>query len=216
MKGMDKKTCATCGLDCSGYYVENFNIKAKTSVVSCKECDRKKAIQEWRETGVLNTHLMMDAAIQGELANWSDLARNARLAKDDIPTYHRINKSVDLIQEEVKLFEREVWFRGLQQQVRRAWSGLSGEVGGCKVMALACAGRAMVTMEYKDTEITVITTDDDSTESRMGIQGLLGTEGQILGILRAVRGAWIKADAHHDLHNAKRPVLKPDRKVSIF
>ena len=112
------------------------------------------------------------------------------------------------IEAEVKLFEREVWFNGLQDFARGAstkGTSLGGFPDGHTLMCYTMCGRAAITIESPVASVSVLT-DETSQESCMGLNGLDGTEEQVIGLLRWARDIW--AEQHH--------MLREDSDVSLL
>ncbi len=189
----DQRVCSACNRSTTSGIVEHYEGKRLTRV-TCASCDMTERYDAFAKTARLSTWLITDAALLTYRA-----AERPRPEADTQPQRfalaRQIRASLDALRDDVKTFEREVWFQGLQKTVQQARTkGLSGGVvpsalGPLKVMAYAMAGRAMVTIDGPECSVTVIT-EEDSRSPRMGLQGVSGTAPQACVMLHAVIAAW--------------------------
>lgn len=198
--------CGRCSVRCENGYSAIWNKNGTHQDEICLKCDRKERIERYAEDKMLSTRLMTEAILHKDDDRWGK-----RRYKHDEWTMHQlqeINKSVDRIEYEVELFDREVWFGGLGQFVREAkHSGYSAKFGKTlinknKFMNFTTAGRSITQLEKPDgTFISLIQTDEDLNDStlrsdyglgvpKMGIQGILATAEEALELLHVGREAW--------------------------
>lgn len=165
------KTCqrSTCGNSIERGYsylcTENKETKEiEVTEVTCLSCAQADRYGAWKETKVITSRLLTD----------SIFLKDSELSDD-----------IGFIQEKVKRFQADVWFCGMQKTVNDStFSGMSFKCNNLTVLSFCCAGRCMITIEDKESSVTLIT---DPTTSRgcMGLQGINATREQALNLLQA-------------------------------
>lgn len=183
----DPTHCDRCNAFLRGGWCERWQ-GDKRAEVFCADCDKTEKLAEYTKTNLLTTSLLCDAAIYG--------AR--REMKSGTPrdfTMERIQLESAQIRESCKAFERGVWFAGFQSAVQRADNRgfkASFSVGDvqCKALAWSCAGRTAFTFEPEDESYQVsLITAEDETEPVMGVNSVLATGAQAVGIISAATKA---------------------------
>lgn len=197
---MDTEHCGTCGQS------DQFGLSKWTNIsdgvctkVRCRECESEELRLNYRKTGRINTTLTLDAALNSR----RDYHTGEPVERRDGNTLERVNAAMAAINNHVKMFDKRVWFGGLQKLVQKCETkGMSAthsiptkNIGKVKVLAYAMAGRAMVTLDAKKCSITVITAEDED-RPRMGIQGIDATELQAIELLDSVMDAWVLGEVH--------------------
>lgn len=164
-----------------GSYCQSFNgTTGEITETRCVVCDRIKRVDAYKESKILTTSLVMDA----QLSKWNNKAGEFQ------EVYQEVVAVYETIKPEIKLFERDVWFNGLQSFAQKAKTkGTSASAEEVKLLCYTMCGRAMITLENKDSSITLIT-DEDSSENRMGMQGIYATGPNAIALLTRVRGLW--------------------------
>jgi len=183
--------CERCGADTLGGNVKTIDAETgATKKILCHGCHGRISLDNFGETGYLSTSLIMASLVGGGAVD---------------PEREAVRESYERVTAGIKAFESEVWFGGLQALVRSCdSSGMSLVHEGTSMLTFCSAGRAMITVQDEDGEITVIA-DETSNESRTGLQGLHGTEKHVLSLLERARSAWA---------SGARP--RPDREVSVL
>ena len=173
--------------------------------VHCFDCDRLKVLQEYKETKVLKTKLLMNNII-----DLMQMGRSFSYTEKDNRTY-RLKRFADIVTrgtpeeiEEVRLqleirasftriydkmkeFEQKVWFKGLQETISKSkFKGVSAEIPfrDYKVLTYTMAGRTIITIGDEKSSVSMICLDD-STESTMGDKGIDATEEQALYLIES-------------------------------
>ncbi len=147
----------------------------------CFECDDNDQIDRYEKTKILTSRITMLAAMNSVRC---DSAHPAIMAA--------VWASATRIQEEIKVWERAVWFKGLQKAVLATDSrGFRLDFPGGQALVYSLAGRTQITIETVDesAQVSLITADDEPTPV-MGQNSILATEDQALGLLVASRTAF--------------------------
>lgn len=188
----DLTICDKCKKQLDGGWVEMVDPKTRQILETvCVSCDRAQRVEEFRNTGYLSTRLVEQAHINEILK---------RLQNGDQEILDVFSK----IPPEIKLFEQEVWFGGLQTIAQNASTkGTKAEVDDFTLMCFTMCGRAMITIENEESSITLIT-DEDSSRSCMGWRGMYSTADQAIALLQKARSEW---------KNGLRPI--EDKKVTL-
>lgn len=197
----DPTHCDICKTSLEGRaYCERWRGDQRIGVL-CRDCDIKQKKAEFARTDVLTTGLSVEAALHAYRVE------EGRVPRD--PVLMRFHAAMDEVQAEVRLFEADVWYRGMRAKVKDAhFRGFSAPFQvydtrhfdpavtstlpklAAKAMCWSCAGRTMITLEFEDesAQITVITADD-GMGAIMGIRGILATKQQALDLLVCARFA---------------------------
>jgi hypothetical protein len=97
-----------------------------------------------------------------------------------------IRCSFQKIHAKIKEFEQRVWFKGLQETIRRSkCKGVSATdtpFAGFHVLTYTMCGRTIITVEDKQSSVSMICLDD-SSESTMGDRGIDATEEQAIHLI---------------------------------
>lgn len=187
----DVEYCDKCGVDTEGANTKTISIETgEVRRQLCHRCDDIETVERYEATGELTSRLLLMANVQ----------------RDPGGALLRVKESYGRLLERVGAFERRVWLAGLWKAVWEARSGLSMRVEGGEMLLLATGGRALVTMQRGDRDLTLITADGEPEKvgSRMGIQGVHATEDAAAEILEFFTVAW---------ESGRRPV--PDGNVSV-
>lgn len=194
--------------ECSESTVEGDRVEwwnnDKVTRVQHRKCADNAAREEFKKTGKLSTSLMMSAQLNVRRA---DL--HAHCVDDDIVAATR------RLEIDVKRFEIEAWFGGVDSEVVKSkwdWEGfvltyprvedslqsiiedsphrtIAAKLDDIDVTGQEMAGRALVELENKVARITLITAAGEQGP-RMGIQGVDGTETEFRRMIHAVRKGW--------------------------
>lgn len=174
--------CQECGAALDGWKCETFQKTESGDYrvirTICHECRNREHRQLYETSGVVSTGYLMDSMLKRR------------------PDMMAIAQEIETAARE---FKRVVWFGGLQAMVREK-NGHSWDHDP-KLLALASAGRACVTLDGAESSLTLICAEDSDSPA-MGIQGIYATKEQALGLIREAIALW---NAGH------RP--KPDREV---
>lgn len=186
---MDDPTCTDCGAQHLTAYSWTETPDGVPASVWCMDCKDKHALADYRADGRLTTRLTMAASMK------AFYAREAREKSDCDPTWLEIADASQRVHAHGKRFDREVWFGGLQKQVRAAKRAgmeatpISSTLGHITMLTFTTAGRALMTLRTDTAEVTLITAEDEST-SRMGVQGIDATEVEAITLIDTVIRAW--------------------------
>jgi hypothetical protein len=206
------QTCNTSLQDKSYRYVYNEDTDYRGGL--CLACDSKEMLEKYRKDGQLETHLVLD---NSQKLFYADFKKNWYFEKTDYLEEMRdriaIQLSVDKITKKIKEFEEKVWFRGLQEIVMRSEvSGVSAKLkshSNFYVLTFSSAARTMITIGDesggRSSTITALT-EEKSSFSRMGFQGIDAREGDAIYLL----------DTAILLHKKGKLPFKEDSKVSMF
>ncbi len=178
----DPASCDRCRASLERGWSERWRNGARVEAV-CFACNTKEYRAEYAETDVFTTKIMTDAAI------YSVRLEYGRESPD--PLLDRALRDTQAIQTATKTFERDVWFAGLQDDVRKAPTKGSrapftvGDVP-CVLLAWACAGRVVFTFEPDDEsyQVTLITAEDEARPV-MGIKSVRATRAQAVALIDA-------------------------------
>lgn len=188
---------------CVGYYKND-----KLLEVVCNGCAAKDRNQRYKETKEITTRLWLDACSDRHQLRSKGTMRHTDYLVDSLDG-DEILRSMEACDELIGEFRRRHWMGGLCRQVYEAKRGLSGQTKDFKVMALASAGRALITIQdtkprgkgkFGGATITLITSDGD-VAAGIGVQGIHATKEEAIGLL------W------HAVY--KLPKLKDDTDVCI-
>ncbi len=182
----DPTNCDRCRASLERGWSERWIDGVRAHAV-CFACNTKEYRAEYEASDIFTTKIMTDAAIYGVRLEYG------RESPD--PLLDRALRDTQAIQTAAKTFERDVWFAGLQDAVRKATtkgSRATFAVGGvpCVLLAWACAGRVVFTFEPEDEsyQVTLITAEDEA-RSVMGIQGVRATRAQAVALIDAATAA---------------------------
>jgi len=184
----DPKNCDRCNASLERGWSERWRGETHETMVRieavCFDCDRKERHATYAASGVLTTRMLTDAAIYGVRREHDKDSYNYILDK--------VERESEEIRRRVKDFERGVWFRGLQKQVRAtSHRGFRADGEDVCVLVWSCAGRTVMTIEPPDESHSVsLITADDETEPVMGIQGICATKEQASALITAAISAY--------------------------
>lgn len=180
----DPTNCDRCRANLERGWSERDGVRVEAVCFACDTGERREA---YAETDVFTTKIMTAAAI------YSVRLEYGRENRD--PLLDRALRDTQAIRTAAKAFERDVWFAGLQDDVRKAptkGSRASFTIGDvpCVLLAWACAGRVLFTFEPEDDsyQVTLITAEDE-TRPVMGIQGVSATRAQAVALIDAATAA---------------------------
>jgi hypothetical protein len=181
----DPANCTRCdtGLE------RGWSCRYKGDIVEyiCFDCDLIDIIGEYKTTNIITSRLSTVAAIDEVKQEYG---KPIRLSSEIL---NKLLNSENKINHAIKLWERDVWFGGLQKKVRASNArGWKLEFDGRYVMVYSLAGRTQFTIESSDqnSQITTITAED-SCELIMGQNSINATEEQALELLNKSREAYI-------------------------
>lgn len=150
----------------------------------CSQCDDAERLSAYRKTNRITTRLMSNALMASLDKEYGKPPRPGA------EVLLAVQQLVDAIQVEVRRFDRDVWFGGLQKIARGAKTkGTSFTAGDFKLLCYTMCGRAMITLDGPTSSLTLITAEDD-TESRMGIQGIDATCLEAFALLNRAMKLW--------------------------
>jgi len=189
----EQHICAVCQRDCTDLGWVQRIADDKVTRTTCTECDADERFRRYADTGYIDTWLMTQAMLVAEGYGRNKSAERRKLSLD-------IHGACDGLRELVNRFELVVWFGGMQKFARDSkYKGTSAAKpvaspwGEVKVMCYTMCGRAMITLDAPSCDVTVIT-EEDASESRMGLNGLHATAAEARGLLQAVIDAWTRGE----------------------
>lgn len=97
--------------------------------------------------------------------------------------------SMEVLKTYTKVFELEVWFRGLQALMKNSGS-LSLETPEVKALFMGTGGRALMTFSNQANDSITLITDESRETPCMGIQGIDSTEEIAKALILNVIIAW--------------------------
>ncbi len=173
----DPTHCDICKNPITDRWVQDFNDKGEVLESRCAPCDRAKRAKAFQETKRLRTRMVEDAQIH-------------EIYKECDATDYAVLAAFFPIPQEIKAFERDVWFGGLQEIATKAKTkGTSLKKDDLQLLCFTMCGRAMITLDSPTASVTVITAED-SNESRMGFRSIDATADQAIELLRKARELW--------------------------
>jgi hypothetical protein len=173
------KECGRCGRALDGWSQERY-VNGKFVEVLCASCSDAEEIKSYRETSVLTKALTMTAALAYGRPKDSAELRDVRTA-------------VARLRLEIKTWEAQVWFAGLQREVLAAeFRGFRMDFPGGIALVYSLAGRTQITLATPDEsgQVSLITSDNE-TESVMGLNSIRATEAEALGLVVCSRDAFL-------------------------
>lgn len=186
-ESIDPTHCDSCKSPITDSWVQDLNDKGEVLRTRCEPCDRAKRAKAFQETKRLRTRMVEDAQIH-------------EVYKECDATDYEVLAAFYPIPQEIKAFERDVWFGGLQKIATEAKTkGTSFEKGGFKLLCFTMCGRAMITLDSPTASVTMIT-DETSKEPRMGFRGIDATAEQAIELLKKARELWaqgLRAKENH-------------------
>lgn len=193
--------CQTCDASLDQGYSFRYKDDVIVSAL-CFGCSDDRDLKEYQETKILRTSFLTNNSLElydtplkeflFEKGHSTAKFETAKLAYASDPAMvARIEAwiSYKKIFEKIKLFENEVWFKGLQDLVLPARDrGFAAQDGKFVVMTYSMAGRCMITIEDEEASVTMLC-DESSKNSTMGDRGICATEAQAITLIeRAVKG----------------------------
>lgn len=144
---IEKRKCDyACGRKLSDGWVAHNKGKSKAIVYICRKCDQKERNQRYEETREITTSLLMDAQLDD-----GRLMMERTLKRDDarLDSMHRqeILRTMKACDELIGEFRRRHWMGHLCKTIYDARGGLSGKTRTFEMMALASAGRCLITIQ---------------------------------------------------------------------
>lgn len=190
--------CGACGVPCERAYSCTTAVDMKTGAVTrrdyrCFDCDERERWVEFEQTHILRTRLLEDAAHEAWLSrnNYPEGWKRCQAGPDLLTEVIVAN---DWLRDACKRFERKVWRKGLKAKVRARGGGQRVIARTAEVQWLAWTGggRCLVTLEHlkDDCSITLIGSDDEDEQTRMGIQGVHGKLEDVLALVDTALGIW--------------------------
>ncbi|MFH0937272.1 MAG: hypothetical protein V1808_03180 [Candidatus Daviesbacteria bacterium] len=184
--------CEQCQSPLNGAYSEIYKGRQRIAVI-CTRCSAQDYLEDYQKTRRLSSSLIMEA-----------LVSNYYPAEDKF----RILADRNVVDEAVKVFEKEIWWEGGLQKFNKNSSdrGHSLKFGNLTARMYTLAGRVMITMEdnSRNIDLTVITTENN--ELYMGVQSVNATAREAVELLYEMRR--LKANG--------KLKFQPDNKVSII
>lgn len=185
--------------------------------VICDICNRCEYMDDYKEDGIINSKLMLDAFMARFYFEEGDLNR----LKVEIREYYMQNKTtllsiandVEEIHQLTDRFEHKHWLPYL----KKYWNGTDkrGHIAESKnntIMMWGCAGRVLITAKEKHSDITMIFADCEYTKEeerflpggrqRGGIQGINATKKAAVNIM-------------NELINMEEIKFRPDDNVTM-
>jgi hypothetical protein len=200
--------CDTCNADLREHGYSFTYQGDKIISALCTRCDRTKTFQGYLKTKRLRTHLVMDNLMKvydiGK--DWRDKREDIQYLEEIIPRLE-IHLASQKIQEKIKEFEQEVWFKGVQDIVlgtrERGVSAHLKTHNNFRVLTWSGMGRTMITIEDDHNSVTCVA-DETSKESRTGFHGVDAKAEDALALIQLAI----------DLYKNKTLVFDIDKKVS--
>jgi len=179
------KNCMRCNASLERGYSSRWE-GDKCKEVICFDCDKREAVDNHMKTGIITTHFMLDcmmyvySLVDGDVHNEDKLLalldQNCFTSKDKAKI--KVQLSTARINKKIKEFEKEVWFKGLQDQVLATRSrGVSAKLkthNNLCVLTYTIIGRTMITIEDDNSSVTCVA-DETSKESRTGYHAICAT-----------------------------------------
>ena len=211
MATKDPTNCDTCKASLERGYCYVYTNGELTGAM-CFGCDRKEMLKEYLVGKRLRTRLVEDNSLQ---LYYTDMKKDWHFDNDAFLEEVKVRIDIHLSQrrifDKIKEFEKEVWFKGLQKQVRAAKvKGVSAKTklfGNFSVLTYSMCARTMITIE-NDTESVTMMTTEDSDENDMGFRGVDATEQQALSLIQ------LAIELYHNEGGTKL-VFEEDTKVSM-
>lgn len=183
------RTCDRCDNLCRGSGgLEYLDSKTGQVVkILCGRCVREDRVKDYRDNGIIDTHLMLDAVL--------DRYSNRQLLPTTVSL--RINADIDRVREAIKDFETAVWF-GANVQDYYQESNVRGHRldpdEDVSVLMWGAAGRAMITFRHNTTGsyVTALCAEDSTTPT-MKLEGINTTADEAVNLIKAAISA-IKQD----------------------
>jgi hypothetical protein len=219
------ESCTNCKGSLARGAITYYSDGAITQVL-CDTCDKVRATKQYQSTQRLHTHFILDASsdLYDDIKGFRHFGISAQELLPKVEKYleelrSKGNEEKILkvqvyisnlkIQIKTKEFESKVWFDGLQKQIRAAKvKGVSAKPwrrDKFVVLTYSIAGRTMITIEDKESSVTLIT-DETSSESCMGWQGVDATEENALRLIDQAISMW----------QTGKLKFKDDKKVGII
>lgn len=215
MTSKEPTNCDTCNASLDSYWHYEYK-DDKIVKATCRDCNRKDMLQEYRQTKRLRSRLIEDNSLALYYVDMKkDWGFNDNSFLEDLKTRIEIQLSYKKIFDKIKEFEKEVWFKGLQKQVMDSRvKGVSAKTKGytngfnkfCVLTYSMCA-RTMITIEDDKRSVTLMT-EETSTESRMGFRGVDASEEEAISLIQ------LAIDLYHN-ESGTRLEFKEDTGVSM-
>lgn len=179
-----------CGRRLADGWVAKSTKKANTYI--CTHCDTRERNEMYGKTREITTRLLLDAHLDDARLH-SERILKAEDARVDSLHRDEILRTMKACDELIGEFRRRIWMGHLCKRIYEARSGLSGGTRTFKMMALASAGRALITIQdakkkgapggvFGGAMVTLIAADGD-VASRLGVQGIAATKDEAIGLL---------------------------------
>lgn len=188
---LDYPDCGVCTKKKLQRYGVQCDAEGNVIKVYCTECGDKIDLDRHTESKRLRSSLCLTASLKAFYA--LETTRDRRPCD---PRYLEIDAAMKRVQVVVERFDALVWFKGLQKIVRASKTrGMKSNpievegLGPMEILEFSSAGRAVMTLDTKTASVTVITAEDEDT-SRMGWQGIDGTEEEAILMLDTAIEAW--------------------------
>lgn len=197
--------CNTCQASLENGFVYKYR-GDELIEAHCRECNDKTTFENYINTKRLSSHLVMDNSLNLYHTN---MKKDWNFENDNfleqLRTRCEIAISVSKIQKKIKNFEKEVWFKGLQNTVRAStMKGVSAIINNFYVLTYTMCGRTMITIQDDTASVTLIT-DETSETSCAGLHGIDATEEKALSLIQMAI----------ELFGDKHLTFKEDNVVSI-
>jgi len=191
--------CKTSLENFRGHRIDCFEKQGEKYVVIeviCPVCRQDEDMQSFIKGGVITTNLMIEASLAKlHLVefNGDSLNRLVPWVRSSYERYReiwlRISTTTDKVHDKIREFEGQLWLPKLQQYWNKSKSrGHSGDNEFCHAMMWGSAGRVLITIQppkvkqKKHFETLTAIFGDSADYCRGGIQGMNGTEEQLLAL----------------------------------
>lgn len=195
--------CHSCHKPCASGFVTYCDIDTGlVKRVICRDCYTKELYADYIKSGNITTRLWTDATITLMDAHDFGVRGINRPTRDRWRDVCDINDAMVRVAYAAKFFEKSVWFGRCAYfpplqiiSQKSSMKGMSAKnkfktpYGDAKFLVYTMAGRAMITLETDKASVTLIT-DESSSESRMGVQGICATGDQACEIIMAAIETW--------------------------
>jgi hypothetical protein len=222
----EPQNCQDCGKSLERGYSTCYKGDQITKFI-CFACDRELSFREYLVSRRLSIRLLMDVLMdlhytfQMSFQQIDDLLYcqdrfNRTTHLEDLKNKLEIQIASLKIIDKIKDFEKKVWFDGLQKMAQSAKTkGISAKTqvfDNFAILTYTMSGRTMITIQNNGNSITLIT-GEDSSECRMGLQGIDATFEKAYLLLDIA----IQAFQKQLLCEGKKVALdfQEDRKVSM-
>jgi hypothetical protein len=193
---VDPTNCNRCNASLERGWSERY--KGNELIESiCFSCSDKENIEQYEKTEILTLKITMCAKMDEIHRKYGEPLK----LKSNI--LNKILTSCQNIENEIKLWERDVWFNHLQSKVKKAeFRGWRLDFNGGYVLVYSIAGRTQFTIESENNKYQIsLLTREDSTDPVMGLNSINATEAQAIKLLVDSRKAFTEYGASFERNN---------------